>query len=71
MLAAGDDEVEVTVAHLASAERAAALTASLADRLEKQLAGREVRCSELGAVLGAHVGPGMLAICVAHLLPVI
>ena len=27
--------------------------------------GREVWCGELGAVLGAHVGPGMLAVCVA------
>ncbi|MEZ0578931.1 DegV family protein [Nocardioides sp. MH1] len=67
--AAGDDEVELTVAHLASAERADALAASLADRLEKQLDGREVRCVELGAVLGAHVGPGMLAICVAPIVP--
>ncbi|KAA1417733.1 DegV family protein [Nocardioides humilatus] len=69
VMAAGDDQVEVTVAHLASADRAEALAASLADRLEKQLDGREVRCAELGAVLGAHVGPGMLAICVAPLLP--
>ncbi len=69
VLAAGDEQVDVAVAHLASEERAGALAASLADRLEKQLDGREVRCGELGAVLGAHVGPGMLAICVAPLLP--
>ena len=68
VLAAGDDQVEVTVAHLASADRAAVLATKLADRLEKQLDGRDVRCAELGAVLGAHVGPGMLAICVAPLL---
>lgn len=67
--AAGDQQVDVTVAHLASEERAGALAASLADRLEKQLDGREVRCGELGAVLAAHVGPGMLAICVAPLVP--
>ena len=66
--AAGDQQVDVTVAHLASEERAGALAESLADRLEKQLDGRAVRCGELGAVLGAHVGPGMLAICVAPLL---
>jgi len=66
--AAGDQQVDLTVAHLASEERAHALAESLADRLEKQLDGREVRCAELGAVLGAHVGPGMLAICVAPLL---
>ena len=32
------------------------------------LDGREVWCGELGAVLGAHVGPGMVAVCVAPLL---
>jgi DegV family protein with EDD domain len=68
VLAAGDDQIEVTVAHLASADRAGVLAGHLADRMEKQLDGREVRCAELGAVLGAHVGPGMLAICVAPLL---
>ncbi|KAA1426220.1 DegV family protein [Nocardioides antri] len=65
-----DQQVDVTVAHLASEERAEVLAASLADRLEKQLDGRAVRCTELGAVLGAHVGPGMLAICVAPIVPV-
>ena len=34
-------------------------------RLADQLEGREVWCGELGAVLGAHVGPGMVAVCVA------
>ncbi|MBC9733108.1 DegV family protein [Nocardioides marmotae] len=63
--AAGDRPVDVCVAHLASADRAAALTGRLADRLGEQLEGREVWCGELGAVLGAHVGPGMLAVCVA------
>ena len=37
-------------------------------RLADNLGGREVWCGELGAVLGAHVGPGMLAVCVAPLL---
>ena len=37
-------------------------------RLADNLEGREVGCGELGAVLGAHVGPGMLAVCVAPLL---
>ncbi len=67
--AAGDEQVDVAVAHLASEERAKVLAEHLGDRLEKQLDGRAVRCGELGAVLGAHVGPGMLAICVAPLLP--
>jgi DegV family protein with EDD domain len=63
--AAGDEPVDVSVAHLASPDRAAQLTTNLGGRLEKNLEGREVWCGELGAVLGAHVGPGMLAVCVA------
>lgn len=66
--AAGDGSVDVCVAHLASPDRAAQLTARLADRLAVNLGGRDVWCGELGAVLGAHVGPGMLAVCVAPLL---
>jgi len=63
--AAGDREVDVCVAHLASPDRAGQLTENLSTRLADQLGGREVWCGELGAVLGAHVGPGMLAVCVA------
>jgi len=63
--AAGDQEVDVCVAHLASPDRAGQLTENLSTRLADQLGGREVWCGELGAVLGAHVGPGMLAVCVA------
>jgi DegV family protein with EDD domain len=66
--AAGSAPVEVTVAHLASPERAAQLQDKLAARLADNLEGREVDCGELGAVLGAHVGPGMLAVCVAPLV---
>ncbi|WP_435771641.1 DegV family protein [Nocardioides sp. SYSU DS0651] len=65
--AAGDRQVEVTVAHLDAAERAEALTERVTEQLADRLSGREVRLVELGAVLGAHVGPGMLAICVAPL----
>jgi DegV family protein with EDD domain len=67
--AAGDSAVDVTVAHLASPERAGQLQARLSARLAENLDGREVSCGELGAVLGAHVGPGMLAVCVAPVLP--
>jgi fatty acid-binding protein DegV len=56
------------VAHLASPERAGQLRERLATRLADNLDGREVSCAELGAVLGAHVGPGMLAVCVAPLI---
>ena len=62
--AAHDDFVEVCVAHLGAGERAAAMVGRLTEQLGDQLVG-DVDCRELGAVLGAHVGPGMLAICVA------
>ncbi|MET3963310.1 DegV family protein with EDD domain [Marmoricola sp. OAE513] len=64
--AAGDAEVEVAVAHLASAERAATLAERLTGRLAEGLGDREVTVGEIGAVLGAHVGPGMVAVCVAR-----
>jgi len=66
--AAGSEQVDVTVAHLASPDRAGQLQERLTARLVENLGGREVWCGELGAVLGAHVGPGMLAVCVAPLL---
>lgn len=69
--AAGDHFVELCVAHLEAEDRAAALAERLADRLGEQLVptrdGRRVRRMEFGGVLGAHVGPGMLAVCVAPL----
>ena len=68
VLAADDQQVDVCVAHLASPDRAGQLTERLAERLADNLSGREVWCGELGAVLGAHVGPGMLAVCVAPVL---
>jgi DegV family protein with EDD domain len=63
--AAGDQPVDVCVSHLANEGRAEELAAVLTDRLADGLDGREVMCGELGAVLGAHVGPGMVAVCVA------
>jgi DegV family protein with EDD domain len=65
--AAGEAQVEVCVAHLANPDRAGQLADRLAQRLEVNLSGRKVWCAELGAVLGAHVGPGMIATCVAPL----
>lgn len=67
-LAAEDLEgrrVSVAVAHLAAEDRAAALAERVAERLE--VVG-EVQVVELGAVLGAHAGPGMVAVCVAPAL---
>ncbi len=63
--AAGDSQVDVAVAHLASPDRAQQLAAKLGDRLAEGLGGREVFLGELGAVLGAHVGPGMVAVSVS------
>ncbi len=63
--AAGDGPVDIGVAHLASADRAVQLVERLDERLAHNLAGRDIHCGEVGAVLGAHVGPGMLAVCVA------
>jgi len=63
--AADGRDVDVCVAHLANPERADQLEARLTERLADELGGREVWCGELGAVLGAHVGPGMIAVCVA------
>jgi len=65
--AAGDRPAELCVSHLANPDRAGALAERLGARLAANLQGREVWCGELGAVLGAHVGPGMVAACVAPL----
>ncbi len=63
--AAGERPVDVGVAHLANGDRAGQLAERLGERLGEQLDGREILCGEVGAVLGAHVGPGMIAVCVA------
>jgi DegV family protein with EDD domain len=63
--AAGSSRVDIGVAHLASADRAEAFAAKLAERLADNLEGREPWCAEIGAAVGAHVGPGMVAVCVA------
>ncbi len=63
----GEQQVDLAICHLASPARAEALAERLRERLAEQLGGRSVFCGELGAVLGAHVGPGMVAACVAPL----
>ena len=64
--AAQDAEVDVAVAHLASPDRAAELAGRLSTRLETGLGERDVSLGEIGAVLGAHVGPGMVAVVVSR-----
>ncbi|MGN6575682.1 MAG: DegV family protein [Nocardioides sp.] len=63
--AAEDRQVDVAVAHLAGPARAEALADRLRARLAASLDGREVFVGEVGAVIGAHVGPGMVAVVVA------
>jgi fatty acid-binding protein DegV len=58
--------VDVTVCHLANRGAADKLAAGLAARLAEGLAGHEVDIQEVGAVLGAHVGPGMVAVSVGR-----
>ena len=59
--AAGDREVEVAVQHLAAAERAG----ELADRLAARLPGVPIVQCPVGGVVGAHVGPGMVAVVIS------
>ena len=55
--AAGDDPVDVAVQHLAAPERAAEVAGQLERRCRNL---RELYESEVGAAVGAHVGPGLL-----------
>ncbi|MFJ3765126.1 DegV family protein [Streptomyces sp. NPDC090082] len=58
----GSGSVDIAVHHLSAPERAAAL----ADRLRERLPGVEqLQVSEVGAVIGAHTGPGLLAVVVS------
>jgi DegV family protein with EDD domain len=60
--AAGQGPVSIAIHHLAAAERADRLAAEIRDRLPQL---RELHVSELGAAIGAHVGPGAVGIVVA------
>ena len=61
---AGEGSVDMAVSHLDNAERAE----ELAERLRGRVPGiQRVLVTEVGAVIGAHVGPGMLAVVVARL----
>ena len=63
--AAGECDVDVAVAHLANPQRAEGLAGRLGERLAANLGHRSVVVGEVGAVIGAHVGPGMVAVVVA------
>lgn len=61
--AAGTGPVEVAVQHLGAPERARALAERLTQRLPAVV---ELRVVEVGAVVGVHVGPGMLGLTVCR-----
>jgi DegV family protein with EDD domain len=59
---AGAAPVDIAVHHLAAPERASAL----AERLRERVPGlADLHVSEVGAVIGAHTGPGLLAAVVS------
>jgi DegV family protein with EDD domain len=59
---AGSAPVDVAVHHLAAPDRASAL----ADRLRTRVSGlADLHVSEVGAVIGAHTGPGLLGVVVS------
>ena len=67
LVAVPEGQVEVAGGHLAAAERADRLAESLTAGLGERLAV-PVHVGEVGAGLGAHVGPGMLSVVVAPAL---
>lgn len=63
---AGEKAVDLTVHHLAAAERAERVADQLRERLP---AAREITVAEIGAVVGAHVGPGAVGVIVSPVTP--
>jgi DegV family protein with EDD domain len=60
---AGDGAVDVAVHHLAAPDKADAL----AERLRARIPGlQSLYVSQVGAVVGAHVGPGLLGVVVSR-----
>ncbi|HEX5018164.1 MAG TPA: DegV family protein [Actinomycetes bacterium] len=57
----GEGAADIAVQHLANAERAYALAARIQEAAGGAVA---VTVGEVGAVVGAHVGPGMIAVAV-------
>jgi DegV family protein with EDD domain len=63
---ADDGPVAIAVHHLAAAERAERLAAELRHQVPGLV---ELYVSELGAAIGAHVGPGAVGVVIAPSLP--
>ena len=61
---AGDTPVDLAVHHLSNLEKAQTLADTLTTRLPH---AKELVLREVGAVIGAHVGPGLLAVVVSPL----
>lgn len=61
--AAGHLPVDVAVHHLAAADRAGQMAARLRSRVPALV---DLHVSEVGAVVGAHVGPGLLGVVVSR-----
>ncbi|MFD0368374.1 DegV family protein [Streptomyces sp. NPDC059071] len=59
---AGAGPVDIAVHHLSAADRAATLAERLRERLP---AVEDLQVTEVGAVIGAHTGPGLLAVVVS------
>ncbi|HEU5157610.1 MAG TPA: DegV family protein [Streptosporangiaceae bacterium] len=59
---AADRVVDLAVQHMAAGGRAAALAARLRERIPR---ARDVYVGEVGPVIGAHAGPGMLGVVIA------
>jgi DegV family protein with EDD domain len=64
--AAGSEQAEVVVHHLAAPDRAEAVSTAIARRLGDRLRRRHT--AEVGAAVGAHTGPGLVGI-VVHRIP--
>jgi DegV family protein with EDD domain len=60
--ASGDGEVDIAVHHLGAPDRAAALADAVTMRLGDRL--RDCYITEIGAVVAAHVGPGVAGVVV-------
>jgi DegV family protein with EDD domain len=60
--ASGDGEVDIAVHHLQAPDRAAALADAVSMRLSDRL--RDSYITEIGAVVAAHVGPGLAGVVV-------
>jgi DegV family protein with EDD domain len=60
--ASGEGEVDIAVHHLGAPDRAAALADAVAMRLGDRL--RDCYLTEIGAVVAAHVGPGVAGVVV-------